>query len=407
LFALNLSAQNTKANLWVSTSGGSCTRSATAAAYIDGQACSSMQAAQNAAQAGDTVIIKNGTYPGQSLSSGQKSSAVSYLAETSGQVLLTGDLSIGIDHLHVTGVISAGGHNTRHKLDISDSTTTQWTDVLVDGFRGSSLWVSASGVTVQNSEFGDADACTQGGTEDATRLWSGSFGNPTNFKFLHNVVHDWTESTPQCNGMHVDGFQVYAGASNVLFDGNTFYNNATSNLMTEGISGSWVIQNNYFGRPIEDGNNLVVGRGDCSGVVIQNNVIQWFTANNEVSCSNGLPTIRSNVFVSAVTACNVTGGTFDHNIFAGSGGITCGSSAKSCSPAWQNGAPSSSNGYDIRLSSSDTCAKDSGNSVSFPSKDFYGTTRAQGAAPDAGPYEVPAASGSAPAAPTSLQAFVN
>jgi hypothetical protein len=407
--AVPVNAQKTAANLWIDANGGTCSRQSSPGAYVDAQACASMQAAQTAAQAGDTVIIKNGTYGRQSLSSGQKTSAVSYFAETSGQVLLTGTLSVGIDHVHITGIISAGGHNTRNSLDIEDPTSTQWTDVLVDGFHGSSLFVSASGVTIQNSEFGDADACTQGSTEDATRLWSGPFGNPTSFKFLHNVVHDWTESTPQCNGMHVDGFQLYAGASNVVFDGNTFYNNATSNIMTEGVSGAWLIQNNYFGRPVESGNNLVIGRGACSGVIIQNNIIDWFTANNEVSCSSGSPTIRSNIFPIAVTSCNVVGGTFDHNIFVPSGGITCGSSAKRCTPAWLNGAPSSSNNYDVRLSSSDTCAKDAGDPAGYPATDFYGTTRAQGAAPDAGPFEVlagAAASGSAPTAPTGLAAVV-
>jgi hypothetical protein len=55
-------AAGTGANLWVDTNGGTCTRQATAGAYVDAQACGSLNAAYAAASPGDLVLVKPGTY---------------------------------------------------------------------------------------------------------------------------------------------------------------------------------------------------------------------------------------------------------------------------------------------------------------------------------------------------------
>ncbi|MEO8657509.1 MAG: choice-of-anchor Q domain-containing protein [Bryobacteraceae bacterium] len=404
-----LAAVPAGANLWVDTSGGTCTRQATPGAYVDSQACSSMQTAQSAAKAGDIVIIKNGTYGGQSLGSGQLTSAVSYYAESAGKVLLTGNLSINIDKVHVLGVISAGtGQDARNDLSVMDSTSTAFTDIVVDGWQGRSAFIASSGVTVSNSEIGNGYGCNASHQEDAVQFWGwgSSLTNiPTKFNFLNNVVHDWVaDSNGACsNGRHVDGFQNYPGSSGVLIDGNIFYNNATSNIMTEGISGSWVIQNNYFGAPYVAGNNLVIGRGDCSGVVIQYNVMDFNSVNNDAGCT-GSYIVRGNIFPRAVSTCGA--GVADHNIFPASGGSTCGSSAKRCTPAWVL-APPAVGGVrpDPTLLSTDTCARDAGNPTGYPTRDFFGTPRPQGSAADAGPFEYPAA-GSGPAPPTLLYTVI-
>ncbi|MFL5947516.1 MAG: hypothetical protein ACJ743_03555, partial [Gaiellaceae bacterium] len=52
----------TQANLWVDPNGGSCTRSATPAAYSDPAACASSEAAAAQAQAGDSVYYVSGSY---------------------------------------------------------------------------------------------------------------------------------------------------------------------------------------------------------------------------------------------------------------------------------------------------------------------------------------------------------
>jgi hypothetical protein len=55
------------AHLWVDTSGGACTRNSSPATWSDANACSSFQNAYNAANCGDNIKVKNGTYNGQIL----------------------------------------------------------------------------------------------------------------------------------------------------------------------------------------------------------------------------------------------------------------------------------------------------------------------------------------------------
>jgi hypothetical protein len=50
------------ANLWVDTSGGRCARQSIARGYVDADACGSLHAAYGAAQAGDTINVRDGTY---------------------------------------------------------------------------------------------------------------------------------------------------------------------------------------------------------------------------------------------------------------------------------------------------------------------------------------------------------
>ena len=60
------------ANVWIDVDGGSCVRRQAAGPYADGQACSSLQAAANAAGSGDVVRIRDGRYSGQQLSGTKK-----------------------------------------------------------------------------------------------------------------------------------------------------------------------------------------------------------------------------------------------------------------------------------------------------------------------------------------------
>ena len=76
----SFAATPTTANLWVDTNGGSCTRQATAGAYIDAQACSTFDAAWDAATAGDTIVVKVGTYGHQCIT-GDKTSVTKIIGE--------------------------------------------------------------------------------------------------------------------------------------------------------------------------------------------------------------------------------------------------------------------------------------------------------------------------------------
>jgi hypothetical protein len=148
-----------------------------------------------------------------------------------------------------------------------------------------------------------------------------------------------------------------------------------------------------------------MGQGECSGIIIQNNVING-QMDNGGSCS-GSPTHRNNIFTASVNSCtNGVAFSGSNNVFSATGGTTCGTNSKRCTPSWLNGTPSSSNGFDIRLSSSDTCAKDSGDTSDFARTDLFGTLRPQGLAPDVGAFEILEGAGGTVNPPTNLVSVV-
>jgi hypothetical protein len=438
----------TTANLWVDTNGGTCTRQATPGAYVDAQACSSMQVALTAAQAGDVVIIKNGTYGAQSLTSSAKTSAVSFYAETAstcegqpasastctGSVQLNcgatatancDALTITVDHVHVYGVVSAGSGETRGGLDI-ETYLTSTTDILVNGFAGKNFYAGSSGTTIEYGEFGGFNACngyngsgcnagSDCAIEDAGRFWGDPA--PINDKLLHNAIHD-ANAPPDgvCGGgsgiPHVDLLQVYQStgtASNIVIDGNLFYNPGGDSNMQWGGGGlsNITIQNNYFDSPACC-NSIAFGQASpCNGLVYRNNVQNnGYDPINNGTCSGSVD-ISNNIFTNQMLGCLVAGGTVTggNNIFPSGSGI-CGSNVKTCTVKWLNGAPSAANGYDMRLDPTDTCALNAGNASDYAPMDFYGTARPQGSAPDIGAYEYPAGGAQNPTPPTGLTAVV-
>jgi hypothetical protein len=66
------------ANLWVDGNGGTCQRAGTAGGYSDAAACGGLAAAQAAAQPGDVVRIKGGSYGDQTLTQDKGSPAITF-----------------------------------------------------------------------------------------------------------------------------------------------------------------------------------------------------------------------------------------------------------------------------------------------------------------------------------------
>lgn len=388
----------TTANLWVDTNGGSCSRQSSPGVYIDAQACSSMQAAQTAASAGDTIIIKNGTYGAQNLNSSAKTSMVYFYAETDGSVLVSG-LSISIDKVTVKGVIASGVGNSRGTLSL----TSSGTGTVVDGFRARRIWISGNHITVKNGEFCDGSGSSSQ-EEDCVQVWNGS----SYISFIGNSFHDWHGDYDV--KYHNDMIQFYPSGSRIIIDGNKFYNGPTSNIMTGGgVLTDWVIQNNYFGAPYWGGNNIVFGNSSspCSGLVYRNNVDASGLGINNVDCSNLSPDISGNIYTQPVGAVllygPVSGG---YNIFVPSGGVTAGSNAKRCNVSWEAGSSPTAGGVpNVHLASNDTCAVGAGNPASFPSKDIDGQTRTS--PPDAGADQRSGSGSPVPEAPTALRISVS
>jgi hypothetical protein len=427
----------TTANLWVDTNGGTCTRSGSLVAWNDATACASMQAALTASAAGDTIVIKNGNYANQTLSTSGKASVVSFYAETpsscynqpakaatcTGSVTLgagnaTGSanqtaLSIQVNHVHINGVVANGSGEGRGGLATACSTCT---DVIVNGFAGKDFFAQSSGTTISNSEFGNFNVCTgytlnvgcsansNCAIEDVARFWGDPA--PQNDTLLDSSIHD-LQAPPDgvCGGTnpvpHADLMQVFqstGSATNITIDGNLFYNgNGDDNIQWGGGGlSNIIIQNNYFG-DTACCNGIAFGQASPCTLSFRNNVINWSASKfliNDAQCAGPI-NISNNIdiqgsSVATTGTATITGG---NNIFPPAGGTTIGGSPKRCTPTWFNGVPSAANGYDIRLNSLDSCATNAGSGASFAPTDFYSTIRPQGATPDVGAFEVLSAGG--------------
>lgn len=362
----------TTANIWVDTTGGTCTRQASLAIYSDAAACGSMQAAMTAAQAGDTVVIKCGTYSSQTISSGTKSSVVSFYAETYDQAVTAEDaysattcvyasgLSLsGVDKIHIYGVQAtptpdnsrtdarltyAGGGS----LDVCSTgcTASATTDILIDGFHGRSAFLRATNLVVDHSSFGGWDACynTSGqhlasgnsGTEDGFRFWDGTGGSgtPTNSVVRNSVFHDIimgvnnSEENNVCTygsslGPHADCMQNNGG-DNITVENNIFFNCPSSDIQWNPFSGAsigaQIIQNNYFGQIGGTGNGTVLGAQggpayNCSGIIVRNNFYnnsQGINYHGE-GCASGAAQVYGNIFKSG--GFSTDGANYHDNVF--------------------------------------------------------------------------------------------
>jgi hypothetical protein len=103
------------ANLWVDTTGGTCTRSASPAAYSDAAACATFDAAYDAASGGDSVMVKAGSYDPQGIT-GTKASLVTILPATGETVTVGGWAHLGTTATYVEG--------TSYTLDLVGGDTT-------------------------------------------------------------------------------------------------------------------------------------------------------------------------------------------------------------------------------------------------------------------------------------------
>ena len=394
------------ANVFVSTVGSdsTCVRG------NQSKPCASFNRAFALAQAGDVVSVACGSYGAQTISGAAKASAVSFYAEAFEQPATVAEveaattcatvasLQITTSRVHVTGVQATGGDVMQDHAIEELGASGALSDVVIDGWHGHQAGMYATGITIQFSKLGDTNFCGAGYNydEDALRFWMNNAPS-NNDQLLRSVVRNWVgPPNGQCgkaNG-HNDCFQT-PGGDKMVFDGNLFYNCPTSNMQvgefSGGVIGSLIIKNNYFG-PTEGSNSLSIGQGHCGGIVIENNVVAYpmngMPTNNN-GCS-GTMTQSSNIYVGSVSNCGPSTFSGSYNIFPASGGATCGTNAKRCTPSWAHGAPpSNGTAWLPDLNASDTCAK---NYVpltggTFASTDMYGVSRPLGQAVDAGAHE--------------------
>jgi len=394
----------TAANLWVDATGGTCARQATASAYNDASACSSIQAAFTAASGGDTVIVKSGAYTSSKISvtSGSKSPAVNVQIEAGGTATVR-DNEVdfkGLNGLVLDGTAGAGGYGLDisvpgNMLGINYGSSTLLQNFTIMGFKlhdnapaasGQALWAShCSNVTVAYAEIYNIYRGDGAQISDSSGLCS-------NLTFDHIFMHDFSAVS---GTDHQDGFQV-RGGTNV-----TVKNSRITNLTNSGSQGWFVNPGDDLGGGNMQLINTVISNitGNAINYCSKPAVMKYNTLAGGLNTSTSIAGCGGNTtFVGNLTnaSCsqvqgyhtNKGTGTYGHNVTTSSCGFA--SEGDSVTSNWAanfvgplSGTATSQN-FALAAGAS---AIDKGTTADYPPDDFDGGSRYQGLAPDAGADE--------------------
>lgn len=368
-----------KANLWIDTTAGvgTCTRQATAAAYADAQSCSSIPAALAQVQGGDTVRFTAGSFGSQTISSAQKSPAVTFVGAGIGTTTISNIETQDGSGGYVFQDLTMNGYYNRQRTN-----NVTYRNVKINSrffIRGSTniTWdhVEASlpgSTTAPDSNFISSNYAS-----------SGALGS-ANVTIKDSYIHHYRRATGTSDHVDciavddVDGFTVQRtrfedceafsiifgrdngtnrGARNVLLENNIFNmhsNNSSGfyNVCFTKVEANVVVRYNSFDTQ---------GVSECELLSTDGSVTMLANAglsNNSLNCSNNLFVWSKNVF--PANAC--TGGVNSNPSFV-----------------------SSATG-DFHLNAGSP-AIDAGSTSAYPAVDFASAARYLGAAPDAGAYE--------------------
>jgi hypothetical protein len=408
------------ANLWVDPAGGFCTRQATAGVYADAQPCPSLSAAYQAAACGDTVIVRGGSYGGQTISHRAALDActaqVSYSNAAGEKVIVNGALSFSAA-MHVAVVadaranflVTVGAKGQGTALIIGSSGSTRSTDITVKNinFDGGLNIESVNGAVIENNDFGPT--YTTSSSNNESQFWWKTPGLPanTNVMFAYNFVHDATS-----DGVGHTSCLMVPWLINSTFRGNTFVRCDNEGILVKaGWTGSspWLrnltIEDNVFGAACS-----TCGVGPDAGMSINTNgaegtvsnpyqgfVIRNNSYHDPIGFNNGNGTTFSNSFFTgnivpqtkdARTGATCANGlTSAFNVFPGSGAM-CGTNAVRIS-SYPYVNPTDTPSLDYHLAGAS--GADNAVPMSVPAgcapKDIDGQARPMGAACDAGADE--------------------
>src|SRR4051812_7637175 len=154
------------ANLWVDTNGGSCGRAAKGGNYADSQACGSFQAAYGAAQCGDVVGVRPGSYSSQTISSKKACSASTQVTFTSVPGAACDDnTAVSMPSFSISGnyvklhCINANPSGTNRCADVSGSGHSSVIFITLDRVSLHCGFFDSDHLRVTNSTFGPDDVC--------------------------------------------------------------------------------------------------------------------------------------------------------------------------------------------------------------------------------------------------------
>jgi hypothetical protein len=199
------------------------------------------------------------------------------------------------------------------------------------------------------------------------------------------------------SGKHVDSMQGY-GISNLVMSDSVFYGCPGECMIFRpyagGTPGPITIENTIFNQVQDPGQAVAIGSsmqsdGDqCGGAItIENNTFVNGAAVHGGCWNNPQVLFRSNIMTGSSCGFGGSNVSYQYNVFTGGG--SCGSNAKSCTPSYLSASSSVTVQGDYHLAATDSCARGAADQAagSYPATDIDGQPRPQGTAVDAGADE--------------------
>ena len=444
------------ANLWIDTTGGSCTRSSTPIAYNSSISCSSVAAAWSAAQGGDTVIIKGGTYSAGFSASGSKPSVVIIKSATGEDAWFAGDGSLsGVTNMTVTdergvdvntetgisqgltlGFTVIGGSSANinfDNIDIWCQSKSPWhvvTGLLGNQCSAPLLITGVNGFKMSNGSQGPMADCQLSPCSNRTDISKvtacSSNAACNNIVFDHVLFHDNVNLDGNNSGhVHNEMWKIDQG-QNITFQSSRFVRcngpgACDSAIIFLGQSGSQATANllSFIGNAFGPAGNASVAQGYCSPSPCSPTLkFEYNSSVNSFSILSGVSSYANYSFIGnagykANYSCSVSpGATFSKNKWYTTDPTTpaaqCssnddpGSTGLNISQWWIN----ANNGNFAEASNSPLL--DAAGTACSGLTDIAGTPRPQGGTCDAGAYESSTtSSGGSVQPPSNLSALVN
>ncbi len=341
------------AHLWVDTNGGTCTRAATPGAYGDGQACGSLDAAYDAANAtgeASLVVVRAGSYGAQAVS-GRRSSSNRVTIDAQGATFNGVVQASGVDYLTLRNV-STGFNNPDNRYGVyilSASTNVRVENAQQGGFliQGGNTIAFVGGTSgpckapTIGCELNKVDWSSDPLSQPKNVLVDGLDIHHFNYKSSCMVSGDCHHRAMYVNG--VDGFTLRNSTfrESVFAPWTTISGYAAASTGNSNI----LIENNQFGASVsgldgsykefagwEDAWCQNASQASYRNVTIRFNSFSrgatinlpgWY--DGEAVCRTQNFQVYGNVF-GYKPSCTTSGINWHHNVYAGRFSGTCGAS---------------------------------------------------------------------------------